>query len=319
MLSATSSWQLEYQGAAPSELSLNNKIEFRWNGTTILTGLVDMYAFGDRPGEAGRVRGGRSITCDMLDSSAALAKGSVVNSTIGQIAKLLAAPYNIDVVVNVPPGQDEAIRRYRVEPGERCIEALRRLADPRQMLVWTRDDGALIMSRATKAAPLGVLTRDSFKSVSGRVDVAQRFKHYVVLGQSFANDAWSEIDAAHAKGTATDPLFVARERRLVMIAKRQTNKSRAAAQATWERQVRAGRSYSYTAQVDGWEASGTGSVWTPDTTWRIRDSENGIDFDHLLTDVSLRATASEESASLTFSYPQAFVGTDAPGIVDGVS
>lgn len=319
ILSATNSFQIEYQGDAPRELDMTSPVQIKWSGTTIFTGYVEQLAFGSRATDRGKVRGGRSITCDLVDSSAGLAKGSVRDATLQQIANLLAEPYAASVIVKPPPGQEEPIRKYRVEPGETVVDAIRRLADPRQMLVWTSDSGDLIVSRATNEPPRGVLIapRD-FTGYSGRVDFSQRFSAYVVLGQSFANDAWSEVDAARAKGTAKDAAFQPpRERRKTIVAQRQASADRCQAQATWERQTRAGRSYTLTAERKGWidPTDIARGVWTPNRVYRIRAPDEGDDFDHLLTDVQLRMTSTDRTASLTFASALAYATDSDPAVL----
>lgn len=319
ILTATNSWEISYQGIEPTALDMGNRVEWKFNGETLLRGYVETRTFGDGVSDKRRTRGGRSLTADAVDSSAALAKGSVINSTITQIVEQLLDPYDIEIQAVVPA--DETIRRYRVEPGERIIDAIRRLADTRALLVWTDDDGALVLSQASNGPPVGVLdARADLTSTSGRIDLTQRYRSYVVLGQAHANDQWDELDARAAKGSAIDNVFeLPRERRLVIVARKQVSADRAQVQADWERQTRAGKSFTYSAESRSLTPPNSDRPWTPNTIWTVNDPDNGLtNLRLLLTDVTLRSAPDGDSASLTFASPLAYSGAALPPANDGV-
>jgi prophage tail gpP-like protein len=181
--------------------------EIRFEGETVLTGYVDAYRPSyDANNHAIRLTG-RSKTCDFVDSSVmvpigAAGGGQFKGMTVGAIARSLAQPFGIEVVIEQegPPEPE-----VQVQQGETCFALVERLSRLQELLVTDDALGRLVLTRAGAGQASTALRHGvNILSASADLDHSKRFSEYVVKAQrpgnrtkdgggSGAGDDWGEV------------------------------------------------------------------------------------------------------------------------------
>jgi prophage tail gpP-like protein len=178
--------------------------EIRFEGETVLTGYVDAYRPSyDASTHAIRLTG-RSKTCDFVDSSVMVEGGQFKGMTVGAIARSLAQPFGIEVVVEQegPPEPE-----VQVQQGETCFALVERLSRLQELLVTDDALGRLVLTRAGAGQASTALRHGvNILRASADLDDAKRFSEYVVKAQrpgnrtkdgggSGAGDDWGEVQS----------------------------------------------------------------------------------------------------------------------------
>jgi len=251
---------------------------------------------------------GRSNLGDLVDCSAIVSGGVIKNQTLYGLISLVCQPFGISVVSEATSA--DKFRRFSVQDGETVIEVIERAAKARGLMVISNDDGKLVItspgySRAGTALRYG----ENILSGGRRASWSDRFSQYTVKSQNSGSEDWFGRSAAHIKATVTDET-VSRYRPFVMIAEEQLDQNGCTARATWERNVRSGKSQRLVYTVRGWDDRG--DIWTPNQLVSVFDPRYGIDDDLLLVTVVSSKSERGEMSELTLTHPSAFSGTATP-------
>lgn len=179
--------------------------EIRFEDETVLTGYVDAY----RPSYDAQTHGvqlsGRSKTGDFVDSSVMVDGGQFKGMTVGAIARTLAEPFGIEVVVEFegPPEPE-----VQVQQGETCFALVERLSRLQELLVTDDALGRLVLTRAGAGQSTTALRHGvNILAASADLDDSRRFSEYVVKAQRPGNrtkdggggkgegdDGWGEVE-----------------------------------------------------------------------------------------------------------------------------
>lgn len=181
-LSVSERWNLEDDAW---QIAPGNKCEIRFEDETVLTGYVDAY----RPSydaTSHNVRlSGRSKTCDFVDSSVLVDGGQFTGMTVGAIAKELAKPFGIEVVLEA---DGDAEGEVQVNQSETCFGLVERLCRLQELLITDDAQGRLVICRAGSSQCSSALKHGvNIKSASANLDDSKRFSHYYVKAQRPGN------------------------------------------------------------------------------------------------------------------------------------
>ena len=247
----------------------------------IITGYIDSANVSYASGSHNISITGRSKTADLVDCSAPSTQFR--GQTFEQIAKALAAPFGVDVVVETDTGA--VIRTWKPDEGVTVFEALEALARLRGLFLTDNAQGALVITRAGKdKTSTDLVSGENIKSASSAFDVRDRFSHYLVKGQQKGSDTIDAETAAHAAGSVTDK-GVTRYRPMMLMAEEQADLDTAKKRAQWEANIRFGNSQSFSVTVQGWRHSA--GVWQANKRVRLNDAYLGVDAEFIIASVQM--------------------------------
>lgn len=276
------------------------------NGELAVTGHIDIAKWGYSAGNESQGMQhsfsveGRSMTGDLVKSSAVPSPNTWKNKSFAQIAKDICDPFGITVVVT--PNIDQLvltpIKRHSVEIGESAADCLGRLAQKLGVLMTTNAKGELRIGRPpTEPAPSALfLGPTGVKAGSRTSDHRERHGTYIAIGQRQGSDRAFEEATRKGRRTATDAR-VSRYTPLVWVQDGTSDEGTLTRAAEWQRNLRAGKSERVNYTVRGWEAA-PGTLWEPGQTVFIEDEFLRLS----------RVAMIIESISYTFRRPQGSTG-----------
>lgn len=291
-------------GRPPEGIAAGEACRVLIGGTPVIGGHVDRADGGFDARSRRLTVTGRDRTADLVDCSAVNAPGSWKDRTLAQIAADLLAPFGLSAETSADPGAP--FKSFALQQGETVWSALERLARFRGLLLTSDGEGRprLIRPGARRA---GFVLRQggALLAASGGRDMTDRFRRYLVKGQSAGDDDVNGEAAAGPSAEAIDPL--ARPgRTLLIVAEEQATLASLKARAGWEASVRAARSDAWTLTVQGWRDP-DGELWAADTVVRAEVPWLGLNGDVLISDVHFRLDAGGGSTcSLDCTPPDAW-------------
>ena len=127
-------------------------VEVWLDGEKFITGYIDQDSITLGPSSHGFTISGRCKTGQLEDCSAEYKGGSWKNADLAQIIKDICRPYDIDVKEEAETGTP--FKRFSLEPGETCLEAINRACVQRGVLCVSTKNGELhlISGEAAEAA-----------------------------------------------------------------------------------------------------------------------------------------------------------------------
>ena len=288
----------------------------------VLTGYVDDVEIDfDAKAHSIRIRG-RSKTEDVIDCTPDLPSGQFNGYTLDQIARAIATPFGIDVVVATDVG--EAFPEATIERHETGFEFLERHARLRSILLSDDEYGRLVLTRAGadratdplvqrgvdpeaqyKADPLlqGVPPerRGNIARARASLNGAKQFSDYFVKTQSGENFAtWggaggigspSVTPVQNQVATATNgrahDASVPRYRPHTIIAESGLDAAMAQLRADWQMRYNNARATKATITVRGWRQT-DGKLWKINQLTPLVADWLGIDRELLIAHVTYR-------------------------------
>jgi prophage tail gpP-like protein len=235
-------------------------------GDLIITGFVDII-------EPRYAKDGHWVTLmirgkceDLADCSVdvdALAAGTgswvIKSGTAGAAARLLAAPYNVPVVVNGDDIQLNTLYPIAVPPGATVGQILEELGRVTQRLMYEDEKGQLAITEVgTVRAATALIEGSNIEIGASRLSAGERYSRVVV----FAQDRVIDKQGPHIsfKQESKDPT-VPRNRLLMIVTDLPGPDGKWAQQrADWEIARRYGRSRIIRTTVTGWRM-GNGQLW----------------------------------------------------------
>lgn len=310
-LELTESWPGQQD---PIGIRADDPCELRMGDDLVIKGYMDVLDI-DHDSKSHTIQAtGRSKTMDLVDCSCLTGKGEqFIGLSLLQIARQLAEPYNVEVVLSAESGDVWAalstaefvpITRWAPEEGEHVVDALLKLASDQQLLVTDDTQGRLVLGRpGTKQGPSFSCPGNILKGHL-RCDASQRYSWYCVKGQRQGDDTNFGAVVAQSIAIIGDEDII-RRRVLVIPAERQMTDASAKKRATWEAVYRAGRSATYECTVKDWRDE-TGALYEPGTLCAIEDVICGVDAKLLLTAATWTLDASGMTTALSFAPPGAY-------------
>lgn len=265
----------------------------------ILTGYIDSFS----PELSGDSRSitidGRCKTADLVDCSAVYKTGTWVGSvTLLQICSDLCAPFGIQVKSTLSD-MGEKLRNFALTPGESVYEAIQRACINKAILAVSDTEGNLLLtSSGTVRSADAVMTGYNVRSASGRWEYENRFSEYTAIGQTTTEEGegWGATQVSII-GKAVDNNFP-RYRPKIIPVDGLLSVSGAKKRASWEMQVRAGKTNSVSVGLVGWRQSNE-SLWRENLQVYTAIPEMRVEEDLLIS--SLTFTQGEGGSLLSMT------------------
>lgn len=280
-LSVAEAWS---QAATPIPIAAGDAVEVRYRGDPVYAGWIDVDELAYDATSHVLTLEGRAKTEDLVDCSAKHASGEWSNVGLLQIARDLGRPFGISVSSEADLGAP--FDKFALQEGESVHEALERAGRMRGVLLMTDRAGDLVLTRATSSRRTATVIEAGRNALRGRrrTDLRDRYRTYTVKSQVPGRDTFYGPHAAEPSAQATDS-GIRRYRPLTLLAESQET-AELTKRATWERNVRAGRSQRLSYTVPGWEnAEG---LWTPNVLVPVKDRLARVDGELLVVSVALR-------------------------------
>lgn len=269
----------------------------------IITGFVDTPRPRFNKQQHGIRVSGRDKTMDLIDSSAIYKSGQWKRAKLDRIARDIAQPFGIDVLVVGDVGA--AFDSFQIEMGERAFQTIDRAARQRGMLVTTDGTGRLILTRASTVKGAGRLVQGE-NILEGELELSwkERFSEITVKGQGKGDATTFGAKVAHGKASIKDDA-ITRYRPLIVISEQHGKGPSFAQRAEWERNVRRGRGTRAQIKVQGWTDQ-AGVVWRPNTLVPVDSVYLGIKQDLLIAKCTYSKDESGTFTDLQLVHPSAF-------------
>jgi prophage tail gpP-like protein len=319
-----------------------NTCELKLQGETVLTGYVDAYRPKYSAISHDVIVTGRSKTCDFVDSSVLFeTDGQFKNMTPGELARTLAAPFNLEVVSEF---DGEPIPDAQVQQGETCFALLERLCRLQEILVTDDAQGRLVLARASNRTSQTVLQQGrNILEAGADHDDSERFSIYTVKAQRPANRTYDDFgetgdrrfadegavalpidgrafaDERKAGGkrkskpkaltqivaTVEDP-GVTRYRPHVIVAESQADDAEALKRADFEMRRRLARAKTADVRVQGWRQRDA-VLWTQNLNIWIESPWLGLAQSLLIKQVEFSYGPGGETTELTLCLPDSLL------------
>lgn len=255
-----------------------SRVEVFIGDERVLTGWVEATPIGYDAKSVTVTISGRSLTADLIDCSAEATQFK--GRSLVQVAKALAAPFNIAVVNAGAP--EKPIPDVQPGYGETVLAVINKMLGQQPVLIYDNPLGEMVIGRlgaetATTALVFGhnILSAKAEKSVSGR------FSTYQVAGQSAGNNAnFAAATTSGVRAKSSDPR-ITRHRPLHLRQSGQATIASCMARADFEARKRAAQTDTVTYVVQGWR-QGDGSLWQPNQRVIVSDPNCGFDKRELL-------------------------------------
>lgn len=277
------------------------------HGTTVLDGYIDDIPISyDATSHSISVTG-RSWNAHMVDCSAVHKGGSWRNVKLADLAKDLADPFGVSVMVDPWAVADslEPFPKWAIEDEETAYGCLQRAAEMRGLFLMSDAGRNIVITKASPVMHPAVLrfgTNILRASRMGRF--SERYSYYLVKSQRAGKDTFFGEEVAGTFFRVNDPQVVA-YRPLIIVSDGQGQKNELKTRASWEMNVRAGRSRRISYDVLG-HRSPVGKVWPVNELIVVDDpfldSKEGL----LIASVMLRYDDGGEVASMELCRPEAF-------------
>lgn len=283
-----------------------NECSLKLNDIPQITGFVGKAAPHYDPEGHGIKITGRDKTGDLVDSSIIIKGSELRGLKLDAIARAVAKPYGINVVVDTGVDVGAVFPVHAVLPGETAWEYIERAAKQRFMVFTTDGLGNLVISDIGKTRAFDSLAEGkNIKSAEGDYDHSERFSDYIVKGSApVANDGWDDAKT-NVEQRATDP-NVKRYRPKIIIAETAASDGSASNRAALEAATRAGKSTKATVTVRGWTQS-NGILWPVNAMVAVQSPLLSLDTDMLISETKFTIDDKGETTELTLTRPDAYL------------
>lgn len=296
------SWQWPGQGQ-PLPIKQGEKVQIWIGADLVLTGWVFATPISYNAKEVTRGVAGRSLTADMVDTSALSKPGQWRQQSVQRVVQALVQHLGLQVISQV--AETQALTDHSVEPGETVFNSVDRLLTLSRLLSTDDAQGRVVIAepgsagRAHDAIELG----RNVLEASASLDFAQIMSEYRVVGQKSGTDvSWGQ-ETNEVASSVTDPRAT-RYRPLLIQQQGQLTKQLATERVNWERGSRMGKALAATYKLQGWRQS-NGALWVPNLIVRVKDPAIGFDRDMLITEVHYTLDDSGTLCTLQVCPPEA--------------
>lgn len=281
------------------------------NGTTVLTGYVDIVEVSYSYSTHMITVTGRDKTADIVDSHCDNVLEFKAPISMEEVCrKTLAAAGLSDVkIVNKVSGLKPFTKEELVagKIGEKCFEFMDKYALKRQVVLTTDGLGSLVITRASESPEgyqLKNVIADNFntiKTAQVTYDNSERYNKYIFVTQAnySADPKTTEkvSKATHRRSQATDD-EIRPSRQYVAIDEGSSPEGPMKDRATWEKNLRKAKSFKYSCvHVDHSPYSYDGEPYKPNSLVRVEDEWAGVSQDLLVIKVTTRLSMTDGSTT----------------------
>jgi len=294
----------------------------------LMTGYVDSYSpSGSATSHSVRI-GGRSKTSDLIDCMPDIQSGQFSGYTLAAIARSVAAPAGVDVVVETP-NAERTIANANLEPTETAWVFLERLCRLVGVLATDDPQGRLVLTNVggTKASGRLVHGRN-VTQYGGKLSGEKRWSNYILKGQAGIGgggggvpglsmwDGAAGIYGPVAPGgpvatvqtalrvETTDP-EVPRYRPHVAIAESQMSLAEMQHRVEWQKRFAFGQSVEAQITIPGWRQP-DGTLWRVNQMVPVDHPMLGVNQDLLISAITWSLSAKGHETEFTLNPVEAF-------------
>jgi len=316
-LSVTERWQA---GDEPWPIRPGARCELFDAGERLITGWVDSYEPSiSATDHAVSVRGA-SLTVDLADCSAVVPGGQLSGYSLAAIARLLAQPFGVSVVVEAGASASagQAFPVVQITQGERVAEVLGRLAASLGLLLWDNAAGQLVIGRAGSSRSGTVLRMgENVLQAQATLSHAGRYSDYILRSQIPGNDQVFGVAAAEVEGRARDT-GIGRYRPLLIANESPADPALARRRAAWEVATRMAKGISLRATVPGWRQD-DGRLWAINTLVAVDMPILGLGRELLILSTGFRLDGGGRRTELVLAPPEALTPEPSDPAVTGAN
>ncbi|MCX5496429.1 contractile injection system protein, VgrG/Pvc8 family [Kaistia dalseonensis] len=246
------------------QIRCGDPISIKLGGVKALTGYVDVRQAAYDAENHGVEIEGRSLTQDVIDSSAVKKDGGPVGPYRGykldEIVRALLSPFGIGLRIIGDVGA--AIPMVSVQFGETIFEVIERLARLRGFNIHDDADGNLVLARSAKTTlSAGLVEGVNIKRANGTQDVSQVVSDLFIAGSTTGDDDASGADVSGESAKASNG-NVQRYRPRAMMLEQPGTKDDMKVRANREMAQLAADTARVSVTVYGWRMA-DGRLWEP--------------------------------------------------------
>lgn len=264
----------------------------------ILTGNVERVS-GSMDDKVSFTISGRDISGDLVDSSVVGAsewKDMKVEDWIEDLIKR----YPVEVVREASVDTGEKIKTINYDQGTKYYELIADQIQPKQLLLFGRTDGSIIISRVGQTRlDTAFVEGENILSATSDSDGSEIFSEYIVKSsrESTKDDA-NEEDATQIEGCFKDTRG-GRLRELIVLPESVQDNVSAKNRAAWEASTRIARAEIVTIVRQGWQPA-------LNQLAVVKIPSLGVDAELIIVSYNLVADNEGKRTEFTFAHPRAF-------------
>lgn len=292
-----------------------DQFELCVDGETWLAGIITTKTIGGTRDDHGVELQGMSWAVNLTTSSRSLKPRVWREQPLDRIITDIIKPYGLTLYAfGVDLG--DPLRKFKVEVGETCHEAIRRAAERRGLWVTGDLRGDIILSQAGSEVRMNHMIVGN--GVPGLVpnvleshldeSYLDRHDEIIVVGQSGERADWTGDQATHGYASAHD-YGVDIYRPLVISEPSESSMGSLQRRANWEVRRRAGQARKYRCVVNGYLAEHElpGPIaWAANVRVPVKDGWCDVDGELLIERVTTEITRDGSKTSLDLVAPEAY-------------
>jgi prophage tail gpP-like protein len=273
------------------QIKMGDSVKVKYGDSEVLTGYVeDLNVSYDDKSHTVSVAG-RDKTGDLVDCPRPAEPKQWSNLSILQLVTILCSPFGVSVSVDSSATKEvarkEAIWSYN--EGEVVFDAIKRLCLKQGLIPLSHGDGKLILTKLGTKFSVDNIERGVNVLTGGlRQSNKERFSEYHTKGFGFGIDTKQTKDYIQPKGDARDSV-VGRYRPFVIMNDGAATFGNCKERATWESQLRAGNSRSFTYVLQGWEQTNE-QLWKLNTRVKVKDKTFGVEDEFLINSLGFEVS-----------------------------
>jgi prophage tail gpP-like protein len=281
--------------------------------TKLMTSYIDTMDPTVTPKDIVMTVAGREITADLIDCSAINTPGTWNNIKVIRLIEQLLAPTPTQSFLMAVQSEvvfTKKIKKFSINTGDTVFDGLQKICTTQGVLPITNPDGDIVLVDTGKASGPTVdslVLGENVISARGNINFKERFSHYSVKGESSGSGGgWggSSSKIIGAYGEAIDE-NITRFRPLQIKSEDNTDNAFALRRASWEAQVRAGKSQKLTVTVPEWRQS-DGTLWDTNKTAIVKIEPLRIDTSLLIVSLTYELNESGRFTSINLAPPDIY-------------
>lgn len=295
----------------PLPVSAGDQCTVAVNGTTILTGYIDVVEVSYSASSHMITVMGRDKTADIVDShcdnvlefKAPISMEEVCKRTLA--AAGLSGIQVINTVKGLKPFTKDELVSGKI--GEKCFDFMDKYALKRQVVLTTDGKGSLVIARASDSKEGYVLKNviaDNFNTIKEAhvtYDHTERYNKYIFVTQAnhSADPKSTEKPSktTHRRSQAIDD-EIRPSRQYVAIDEGSAKEATIKDRATWEKNLRKAKSFKYSCtHVAHSPYSHDGAPYKPNSLVTVEDEWAGVSADLLIVTVTIRLSVFDGSTT----------------------
>lgn len=314
----------------PWPIRVEDECEVQIGGETVITGFIGVHSgSGSTQGRSlrytGKDRAAALVECSLMvlgatikaqvtaggegdldptKHSGAAVKWVYSNIAIDDFCRAIATPHGISVSVQSGLAI-QPVTRIIVSPGEKCFDAIKRVAEGAEVLVVSDGRGGIRITRAGTAAASILQEGFNILDYSYEFNAEDRYRTYLISTQVPGTDQASGA-ATQVQASATDVDVRRAARTLLIRPDKGYTTADARKRADWEARIRAANGTKASVTVRGW-LQPNGTLWPINAFVTLKAPRTmGIDGQMLISQVEYTLDPSGQRTKLSIVRPDAF-------------